>query len=252
MLKEGIETIVGLAAKQSLAHIVQVPGDPRNAFLVLNGKAEPIVLPPALRTHTVFTAEDLIAIATLAPRPAVFHCERQVVLLIDHDDRRERVTMPLTFASTFQVLQGLAQGDPGNYLFQPKQLASLLKVELAGTSFPDDVIKGLRKLRWRTGTETRQEFGHGRESIGKDVEAEVTADVELPEFVELETPVYDNPGEDRTHPVRCILDPQPLLQKIAFRPVPGELEEAIKLAQGTLRGKLQAGLRDVPIYFGEP
>lgn len=249
MLKEAIETIVNLAGKASAATILQSPLLPRGGYLVHNGKADPLSLPPPLRAHTVYTAEDLAAAAkTIATKPAIFHAPDQVVLLLDSDDRRERMTMPLTLASTFQVLQGLEE----TYLFQPKQLARLLKLDLAGTNYPDEIVRGLKRLKWKTQSELRQGFDHDRESIGKDVEAEMTADVELPEYVVIESAVYSNPGEDFGYEIRCLLDPQPLDQKIAFRPVPGELEEALQNAQIALRERLAAALPEVPIFHGTP
>lgn len=249
MLREFVQSIVDLAGKATAATIVNIPGNPRQALLVHGEHREEINVLPPLRAHKVYTAEDLAAAAVLGSAPALFHSEKEVVLLLDHNDRRERVTMPLTLADTYLVLDRLTEQACA---FQPKQLANLLKIELAGTIQADDLIRSLRKLKWRSGSEVRQEFSHGRESLGKDIEAELQADVELPEFVEIDTPVYQNPGEDRTFPVKCLLDPQPFEQKIAFRPLPGELEEALKHAQGSLRERLQEALPDVPIYYGVP
>lgn len=249
ILKDAIDRIVDLANKSSVAHIVHLPGDPRNAYLVLNGELTPLAVPPTARSHHVYTVEDLVQAARsdFATKPALFHCDSKVELLLDSDDRRERVTLPLQIATTFAVLQDLEEKQQ---LFEPKALATLLKVDLAGTAYADEAIKALRKLRWRTASEIRQEFQPGRESLGKDVASEVTADVELPEYIEIEGPVYSNPGEDRTYPVKCILDPQPFVQRIAFRPVPGELEEALRLAQLSVRMKLQEALPEVPIFHG--
>jgi len=250
MLKEAIELIVKLGRDSESMRQVRIPGD-HDRVLVGPDLVE-YRIPPEPRRHTVRTVEDLGAAAKREAAHSgisVWHDDERVVLVLDEATRREWFEMPLQVAATFKTLRGLET----SYLFAQRDLLSLLRVELSGCNVSSELIQGLRKLKFRSSAEVRGEIGHARESLGRDVDAEIVADIALPERIEIDSAVYTNPGEDAAWPVVCMIDPQPLVQKILFRPLPGDLDEAVRQAQRGLRGRLEATMPEgTPIYYGQP
>jgi len=52
--------------------------------------------------------------------------------------------------------------------------------------------------------------------------------------------------------VRCVIRTHPANERIAIRPVPGEIDTAIELAQGSIRQRLEELLGDGAIFYGSP
>lgn len=256
MLKELFDRIVGFANENQKVSVVDVK-DPRKILLQQGDKLIERDIPPAFRSHEVYTLFDLIAAAkheAFCVAPTIWHNDEGVILLLNDHDRREQVTLSLELSPAFTSLAKLgAEVAAGDHTgFEPKALATFLRRNLAGTLYDRRFVENLRKLKWKTQEELRQQFGAGKESIGKDIEAELQADVPIPEELTIEVPVYTNPDEDDKFTVRCLVDVDAFTKRINFLPEPGSLEAAMQAKQKDIRERLDAELPKVPIFQGTP
>lgn len=255
MLQEFVNRLVQLGRESSAATVLDDTGDPRLKLLNVGGEIKELTVLPELRDHQVRSLEDLVkaAVSENATQPVVYHSEDGVRLLLDDSDRRDVVTFRLTTSEPFNALFKLASGgENGVTLFQPRSLWRLLRTTFADCSIDSALLRNLQKLKWRSGQETRQEFSQGRESIGKDIEAELQSDVAFPESITPMVRVYNELGEDEEWPVRCLFEVDALEQRILFGPFAGELDRASQLHQGSIRQRLEQSLEGVPIYYGTP
>jgi hypothetical protein len=252
MLKELVDRLVNLGRETQAARVLQVASDPHRYWIEHDAQLTEHAVPPPVRGHRVLTLEDLIAAAksSFAVKPVVWHNEKGAVLVLDDDTRRDRVCFDLHASVPFVALQQL---DAAAAKFSPKELAMFLRTTLASCIYNRDLVKLLRKLTWKTSSETRTVSGPGRESLGRDVEAELqTPDVPLPEELDIELPLYTNVGEDNLWPVRCLLEPDIPSQRFAFGPIPGELEKAAQFHQANIRERLEQAHSGVPNFSGVP
>lgn len=250
--KEVFDSIVELGRKSKEPQPF-ASGNPRELLYNVGGLAVVRKIEPDLRGHYVHTLDDLARAATgsHAVAPVIYHDHDRVILLLDDGDRRDQVRCLLLATQPLQFLQQL-EAEPARACFQAKELWRFFKTLFADCGLEVAFVRNLQKLKWKSGEETRQEFGQGRESIGRDVEAELTADVQFPDVVLLDLRLYENEGEDETWPVRCSFEADALEQRIHFAPFPGELSRALQSHQGSIRRSLAEKLPKIPLYYGQP
>lgn len=250
MLQEAIEYIRDLAAQSLTPRVVEIPGDKRKLLVASSDGVSEREIPAPLRNHQVATVEDLAALANRASGASVWHDFTAVHLLWDDEDRRDRTKLPLEYSDEWNTVTKLQT----QCKLDQKQLVRLLRVDLADCISLPSLITSLRKIKFRASTSGEGNVQHGNESLGRQVEAEVTGiDSTIPEQVTLQVRVYRNFGEDERWPVRCDLEIDPHEQKFTFRPLPADVNEAQLLAQGSIRQRLRAAINVlVPVYFGEP
>ena len=230
--------------------LLPIPGDHRKVLLSQNGTHSERAVPTPDRGHTVYSVGDLIDAAKRWDKaPVIWHDHAAVVLVCDDGDRFDRVTLPLAQAETFAAISKLAS----HCTFDQRALLRLLKFDLAGTlSVPLNLANNLRALKFRTSSSAAEDIQHGKESLGKAIEAEVSGADALPEQVTLATRVYSTFGEDEKWPIVCAFDIDVQEQKFRLKPLPGELEETIQRAQASIRQRIATALPDVAVFFGKP
>lgn len=260
MLQEAIKTIQELAEEASRAkqpRIVPIPGDPRNVFVDAAGTGgwEVRRLAAPKRTHKPATLEDLGRLALYAHDldldPAVWHSEDKVHLVFSQNDPWDEAILPLVKTPQWLLMEKLADKVP----LRQRELITILRVELAGCIGSPRLLNSVSHVNFRAGVQGESRLEHGRESMGKSVESEVAGVKEqIPERETVRVPLYENVGERGLRwDIECDLEVNATEQVFVFRPLPGQLEEAVALHQGDIRQRLQAALGDdVPVYSGTP
>lgn len=263
MLKQAIGLIQNTAVEAAAARVVEVPGDGRKILVQYAEQLKEVAVPPPCRKHAVHTLADLIeytlrVIAKIPPDappdpprvgPVVWHGVKGVVLVIDDEDRRDLVTFPLTYSRRLMRLCSLEQDKP---TFDQKRFVRLLRTELG---LPNEgVVAKFRKLDWKVADEGSGSVQHGKDRMGKSIQAEVQGSDELPEEISVPVPVYQEAGERQEYIVRCAVEIDAINQSFALIPLPEEIQKAIDNAQANIRDRLSLaiGASRAAIYYGAP
>lgn len=225
-----------------------------------DGELKEIAVTPPVRNHRVASLEDLILLAAeaadgkldglTAAKPVVWHDAGAVRLTLDDADRRDGVTFKLTRSAEFQRLQAI---DECPEPMDQRQFVRNLRIMLGQ---PELMAIPFRKLDWKTGMQASGEVLRGRESLGKQVEAQVQGVQDLPEELTIQIPIYREEGERRPYDCRCAVDIDVSMQRLTLIPFPNQIEDMIDRHQADIRSRLEGALRDkdpkVPIYYGTP
>lgn len=256
MLAEAIAALVDLAGKAAAPQKVEQP-DPRKLVYSTGGGVQVVDLPPPPRNHKPGTLAEVIALANRfaeeGAKPVVWYDRDQVVLVIDDDAHRlERARLALECSDVFARLIDLRQTKP--WLDQ-KAALRLVRIELAGTLPPVALLDRLRRVKIENGQAVTSQVRHGQESMGRQINAAVSGEGELPEAVTLDAPVSKTPGEaDFRYPLACSVEIQPdRLEFFRLLPLPDELERVAALALASIGERLREGLDEaIPCYQGQP
>lgn len=253
MLAEFLEALFEDNAETKKAKLFQLPGEKRNAFIDQNGTIRAVPLPPPLRDSRVDAAEDLVNAARaygIKERMSIWLASDRVVLVTDDDDRLDRVTLHLRETEQWKTIKKLASTPKLDH----PQLISLLRAELPGAGDAGRaLLEKVRKINFKNQVEGFSDVQHGRESLGRSIENQVTGIGEIPEQLEVVTALYDNPGE-RDKECAIVIDLQilPADQRFRLKPTPDSMEGAQHFALLSIRTEIEKALPGVRIFFGTP
>lgn len=252
MLAELIDKIRDVGRQADSLQLEVHDSLPETVFARFADRYEQIQVPPPRRAHTLLGFADIVAAVKaeeIAPAPEVFHDETGVRVLLNREDRRSTVSMPLAKTQRFARLEALTSGQD----FDVRGAVKLLRFDLHGTGV-DKVIGAIRRIDFTRRSEGAASADHGRESLGRSVEAAVQQADQVPEEFTVQTSVYANPGvrELSKVSVRCgvYLDVQN--ESIEIRVLADEIEAAVNAAQGAIGEALREQLGEVPVFYGAP
>lgn len=247
MLSEAIDRIYALAEE---ANQVEFYEDklPRKVLVRHRDQLIEKEIPPPDRLHAFSGFEDVVAFAKLCPKPHIFHDTEVVWLITDADDRRERVTMPLHRTQRFKTLEQLQQ--PRQY--SVKDAVKLLRYNLHdGTAA--SVVAALSRIDFTRKSDGGAAVDHGKESLGRRVEAHVQQADQVPEVFEVTVPLYSTPGLKSFRPnvrVGVYLDLED--EAIELRVLADEISSAVDEVQAGIHKAFVEALPDVPVFHGQP
>jgi len=259
MLQEAIELIQQTAVKAAGAEIVPIFGDGRTAYVSIGGEIKQFDIKPPVRKHIVHTLDDIINFIeckrddsntssdyAVWPKAVVWHGENAVTLILNDGDRRDSVRLPFTKSGKFLTLMAMAQKQP--WLDQ-KSFIRLLRFDLGLDNLK--VIAPFRRLQWETGAKVDSQVNRGDARIGKSIIETVEGVDQLPDEIDVPTPVYSESGEREEYLVRCGIEIDAANQRFQLVPLPDELARIVDLAQASIRRRLESSLQ-CPIYYGNP
>ena len=257
--KEALELMLDTAKKSQEATLFPELVTDTTRVVSIGGELQELEIPQPLRNHVVNSLDDLVAYCSFAlknemtAKPTIWHGKDGVVLIYNDDERRERVTFPLSLSSKFSTLQKLQEGKP--YFMQP-EFIRLLRFELGMDNAK--VVSQFRKLNWKLGIETDREVTHGNNRLGKNVIDKVEGVAELPDELTVSVPVYKEAGERAEYVVQCGIEIDTVNQRFQLLPLPDELERIQNLAQESIFARLKDGLaesnavKEFSVFYGEP
>lgn len=240
-----VEAIAGTAVKAAGATIL--PNGDRTGFLVQNGTASAIAIPPAARDHHVLTLEDIARAAEAWEAHRCFHGEDSVTLVIDDDDRRDTVTMPLHKSKPFLELVALTK---------PRELTQRDFIRLLRTTFrgcySETDLAAIRSINFDSQAQGESYIAPGTEKIGKSIAAKVVMKDggSVPEELRLVVPVYTNTGLTKALPTVLVLDVDVHKQTFTVQSPPGEWENLINAMIEEVHEKLSASLTATTVFRG--
>lgn len=247
MIKEALQYLAELG-KASVAPMKVDIKDPERVTYLIGDKTISIAV-ANYRDHAVNDLDSLIKSAETesATSPVIWVGETDVVLILDDSDTRcEQVTLTLNHTAVFRRLLELRASSPW---FEPKAFRRLLRVELYGALESSVLYDRVARIRFEAGQVTSQETSRSKESIGKQLKTEVSADGELPEDVVLTCPVYEDQEE---FAICCALEVDAARGMLQLVPFPDEIQRVTKLAQQDIKTKIEAKVPQVPVYLGTP
>lgn len=252
MLAEGFQRIADFAQAAHRLEVVTVP-DLRKVLVRTGEDVEDFDLPPVPRGGELLGVDDLVAAATdgdFAKAPEVYHDTTAVRLVVDRGDRHEVVTMSLMPSKRFLLLESLAAEGKTR---SPRELIRMLRFDLP-VSGATPLMNALRRVDFSRSSAGYAQTEHGKESLGRSVEAAVQQADQVPQTFVATVPVYQNPGlvgitsVDVELGVHIDLDEQAILVK----PLADELCLALQRAQQAIGVLFRQRLPNVPVFYGRP
>lgn len=254
MLAEAFKFLSDLGARAEKPFKIDL-ADPRRVYVSVGGVIAPWDIPPAPRAHTAGTLDEVIALAVrfveAGSHPVVWYDQDDVTLVIDDDGHRvEQSTLTLVTSDVFRLLVALRDQKPWH---DPRAFVRLLRVELAGTLTPGELLERVKVTKFEGGSLVSARVGRGDESLGREITSRLDGSERIPEEVTLMAPVYKTPGETERYAVRCAVEVDPARCAFQLLPLPDEIERVRALAVASIGERLIDGLGDsVPCYQGRP
>lgn len=213
MIKEAIAHIEQLATKRDNLRAFTVPQEPADVYFMEhveeNGERVSIrrVAEPKPRAYTASTLTGLVAqIAylygefgggneTSSPDGAfaVFVHGGVVTLVAGEASRRHKVKLSLPFSEAYQAIRRMVGAGFG---CDQRSLLWAFRTVFAGEVGPAGTIADFKQIRFKSRDDGASDLKVGKESLGRDVEMEITAGgKELPETIQINATVYEGVPE---------------------------------------------------------
>lgn len=259
-----LQSIQDTAVKAAGARIVKIDGEPRKVLIESNGQYKEYDLPPPILKATVLEIDDLIrlAIADGVPQPrSVWHHYESIVLVLDDEDRRDTVTMPLPKTELFQWVERCAKAPDR---LDQRAFLLLLKRELEYVVTPEqmlDFVAVLQAIKFRRSDQTEADLSkRGTEGLGRQIEKECTGADKLPEYLTVQVPVYRNAPEVPPAEINIFVTIDFDKEQFVLSPSPDRVAQSLDGAQMILGDMLRQRIeKDAPkdgqkisVYFGKP
>lgn len=255
------DTAIASSGAKDKVQLVPVPGSKIGEFAAVkpNGEFEFCVptREPVPRKHGLLTVGQVgtfvkYATENLDAKPIVWYGTDGVHVVLNDGKTSLRedvafVSLRRTKAHDYLIIAA------DNYLPQ-KQFIRLLRLKLSDCLRDDEgrLIKILRLLNFKEGQTGYGKVEQGRESMGHDIEAEVTSDMgPIPEEITLSVRLYDDVCLQSRFPIRCDIDINAREGLLSLAPMAGALEKAVE-DQMTALGSLLESDCDCEVFYGKP
>jgi hypothetical protein len=170
-----------------------------------------------------------------------------VTLVLDDDDRRDRVTFPLTMTKRFLLLGELTETRRG---YDQASFLKLLRFDLGVDDF---FVNKFRAMKWETANMSEADMQKQGDRFGGSASAGVKGVSELPETLTISTPIYREIGEQEIVAFSCDVDFNFTQKQIFLLPKEEDLDKAVADHQADLRCRLEKSVpKEFAIYFGAP
>lgn len=242
-----LEQIRQLAVNAAMPKIIPIPGDERTVIIATDGGVEYRDIPPPVIAHTVGTLEDLIAFAKAGTpdKSSIWHDEDGVVLLLDESDRRDFVKLPFEYSKEFALMVQLEATD--SFMTQAA-FVRMLRIKLR---VDPSIVNVFRTIDFKRLDGSKGDIQHGKESLGRSVEAAVQGTVAIPEELVIGLPLYETLGERQNYSVRCAVEVDAQQGTFKLTPFAGETAHVLQEHQGNIHRRLLEHF-DVNVYYGSP
>lgn len=250
MLAEFLNKVAEMAKSAHSVQVVNVEGIPDEVLIRRGDEVTWKERPAPRRAHrlTSFVSLcELVRNPRIAPHPEVFHDGVRIVVVLDGEKRREFATLDLAQTERFGLVQKLS-----GMLLEVPAAVKLIRFDLHGIG-ADALVASLRRIDFtRKGTGAHS-VEHGRESLGRAVEASVQQADQVPEQFVASVPLYTTEGLRSIVAalrVGVFLDVQ--AERVQLRPLADEISTALEVARVQVHELLVAALPAVPVFQGTP
>lgn len=254
MLKEFVEAISAQAVKAASLKIVAVAPEPSHVYYTqdADGTATMHEAQPVPRAHVALSLQAVVAFAKANDDAAIWYSRDKVVCLLDDSTRRDCVVLLLSFSSQLKLLNEL---EKTRKPYKQADFIKLLRINLGNCMTNNgNLLDNIRRLKWESGQAVNTNIGHGKASIGRSIQAEVTGEAPIPDYALVTAPIWDN-GFTYAANVKCALEVDAPTESFQLIPLPQEIEAAVVSGEERILRDLQALLGEgstTPLYYGSP
>ena len=251
MLADAIQKIVGLGQAARSLEVLTHPSLPDQVFLRHGDQLHEHLVSPPPRKPTLVGVNDLVSmlsIGSVATAPEVYVGPAGVVAFLDSGARDEIATLPLTESARFKLCQEIER-QPRS--FAPRDLVRFLRQTLWGGA-SNQLIQSLSRIDFTRTSTGRTDVKHGRETLGRTVEAVVQQADDVPESFVAHIPIWTTPGAPFTRAIEfgIYLDAEKSAIELSVRS--DSCSEARNGALMALCYTLSEALKGVPVFMGAP
>lgn len=252
MLSEALDKVFALVKAAQTPTVLRVPGKHRTVFLQQGRDVTEVKLDEPLRGGSLRSVDDFAAALldkTIAKDPEVYVDDQGAVAFVDRNDRREVLRFPFVISKQWQAAASLE----GGRLMKAKEAISFLRFQFPESTSTGAVIDGLRRVDFTRNGSSSTNTQHGKESLGRSVEAAVQQADKIPEEFSVEVAPLLSRGL-RSISVRIrlgiVIDFES--EAFMFRPMADQLEAARESFGFQALETIRAALPDIPVFEGSP
>lgn len=252
-----VKAIGELAQQARTPKLISVPGVTDRCWL---DQAE-ILIPPPARAHEV---QDLAsfcrAVAEFGSEDAsVWYAEGLVIGLLGDGRREDRVVLRLHLADQFKAVAALDKGEPRR--FDQRGMIWFLRHSMAKALADPGLVPLFRTFSFQQRNTGNSTIEHGKESLGRSVEAACTAGQTMPEWIEVRVPFVTEPTLAKRYPILLMLEILTTECLFQLVPEPGALDAVVAEFTANLHSALdshfrllheQAQCQVPPLFYGLP
>lgn len=256
MLKELYVALCETAVKACAPQCAKVDPTEMMAVKGADGKVEFIGGLPSKRKHKASDLPTLVAFAErFSGKSAIWYSRSAVVCLIDDGDRRDIVTLPFGLSVPMTRLFELQTSRP--HIGQRELIFSMRTTFDGCLGECPTFIDALRNVKSEKVATGATKIERGKSSLGKEIRAEVSGVENVPDYVTLTVPAFEQQIGTGSYPVRCVVEVNETQDPPTFQlfPTPGQLESALVAAEESIVKMLAAMLgkdSKIPVYYGQP
>lgn len=255
MIKEALQYLADLGKGISETKVVQELTTPNTVvFMTPDGTLTFKDRENAQRSHQVQTFKSFAAAVHrfgTSALTSIWVSESLVKAILNDSEgqRQDAVKLPLTPHHAFKILAGARW-------MEQKELIDLLRHDLIDCDIsPDSLLPAVKSLKFSQKISQSGEYTNTSVGLGKDLSAEVTGAVALPDTVLVDFHPYPGMSSevDVNVSVACTLFSDPVENRLKLEPQPGSLEEAWRIAMEEVSATLTSVVdNDMPILIGTP
>lgn len=258
MIEEGINAIVGLA-KQASAAILEAKHEPPGVYYIRDGDGtmKKVKAEVSLRQHA---AHDMNTVVEIADRfgetASVWYSFDGVRVLVDDAVRSEMAVLTLKPSKQFETLAKFDNDGWRNAAMNQAEFVLLLRTTFAKSGPSAGLLPVIRNLKFRSQMETAGVVQHGKVSVGKAIDQQVSGSMELPETIIFDIPVFES-GFHFMAKIEVALEINLAAERFHLIPLPGMIAGAREAACGGIETFLVSSInadgavRD-RVYRGQP
>lgn len=202
-------------------------------------------IPAPAREATIYSLDSLREYVEPFESAEVFHGPMQIVAYLDGADRRKGCALlALKGTSQLSELSRLPKA------FEPNALAKYLRTQFVDV--PQEVRNALQRIDFSRKSMGRNSAEHGRETLGRSVEAEVQAADKIPETFSVSVPFFENDGlRGISASVQLGIYLDVTAERVELFVVPGELARALCEVHAEIGRRLAEALPKAKVFNGD-
>lgn len=252
MLGDALKYLVGIGRETAKVEFHHHPKFPTRIWVQHGPELKAEDAPAPLREHKLLGYDDLVSAMKdkeIATNPEIYVAGGRIVALLDREERRSVVVVDLVESKRLQLCRAI-EAQPRT--MHPRDAVKMLRLELHGGKH-ETIIQSLSQVDFTRNSIGRSHVEHGRESLGKSVEASVQQADKVPKEFIVGVPVWTNNGFTRyavniTFGVFLDMD----TQAVELRVLSDECQRVVNQALLAVVSDLRESLPDVPVFLGTP
>ncbi|WP_010586286.1 hypothetical protein [Schlesneria paludicola] len=247
--------------------VVNIPGDPdKRLFIVKPDSTYEVFEPGRTPRSSQLLSVDQIpvfvqhAIGKWEADPVVYYNAKNVIVRLVEDNLRFTLggtaLVNLSESPQLKIVKKYAE-SPDSAWLPHKAFVSLLRINLSDCiddKTLDSLVKALTRLQFDSGTRVASQVARNRESLGRDVIAEVKSldDIQIPEEVVLRMRLFTDPALQGRQAIVCKLETDPTNGRLALLPMANQIEDALDREMSNLGDLLRTSLNSRTIALPDP